>query len=604
MARRSRGMGRWLVALCAAGLLASGVLAPPAARADGYAYLSGFVRAAGGGGPIAGADIAVTLEGYGLLGDGGSNPDGSYALYLWVPTGMTSAVYDLNVTAFGYEPGALTLTVQPDTSLRRNIRLTSLPRYSVSGVVRSADDATPIAGAAVVLTGTPLAPQYTDQAGAFTIPDVPSGRYEVEASSLCRKARHKTVRVASQSVTTELRLHPAADAFGYACAEVPFDWIDGVTSVYPEYPSTRMVLPFPVFFYGRRESAIYLGYAGFAGFSSTYPTGYNVPIPNPYGPFDALLPFWDDLSGGTWRIATVGTAPDRTFVLESQYLNVYPDYSPVDFEILIHERDSSIDFQYRGGTGYADGRSATIGIQNRDGSDAFQLGYDDPIVRDGLAVRLTPPFLDTDGDGVPDQIDNCPEVPNPDQRDIDGDGLGNACDEFDGTVRPTHVQVRRSTSSRQPNGRINLDGEVLLKNGDSLATPDGLTIQIIDALQLEELVDWTGAECKPKEGGGVRCRRAQAPHHTAEITPLPSDIPGVQIDLVKVRLVHLPLAAPFLAPLRVTMTNDPRAPGLGIDRVGTPTDCFARTYGLECTNGREGSVSRAFLTAPPETIFE
>lgn len=35
---------------------------------------------------------------------------------------------------------------------------------------------------------------------------------------------------------------------------------------------------------------------------------------------------------------------------------------------------------------------------------------------------------DEDGDGVPLLEDNCPEVPNPDQRDSDGDGRGDACD--------------------------------------------------------------------------------------------------------------------------------------------------------------------------------
>src|SRR5581483_5894066 len=34
---------------------------------------------------------------------------------------------------------------------------------------------------------------------------------------------------------------------------------------------------------------------------------------------------------------------------------------------------------------------------------------------------------DHDGDGVPDGLDNCPAVPNPDQADSDGDGVGDAC---------------------------------------------------------------------------------------------------------------------------------------------------------------------------------
>jgi hypothetical protein len=41
-----------------------------------------------------------------------------------------------------------------------------------------------------------------------------------------------------------------------------------------------------------------------------------------------------------------------------------------------------------------------------------------------LALNL----VDTDGDGVPDCLDNCPTVANPDQADADGDGVGDACD--------------------------------------------------------------------------------------------------------------------------------------------------------------------------------
>lgn len=40
-------------------------------------------------------------------------------------------------------------------------------------------------------------------------------------------------------------------------------------------------------------------------------------------------------------------------------------------------------------------------------------------------------FIDSDGDTVADSIDNCPETPNPNQADSDGDGIGDVCDDSD-----------------------------------------------------------------------------------------------------------------------------------------------------------------------------
>ena len=36
---------------------------------------------------------------------------------------------------------------------------------------------------------------------------------------------------------------------------------------------------------------------------------------------------------------------------------------------------------------------------------------------------------DTDGDGIMSSVDNCPFVANPDQKDTNGNGIGDACDD-------------------------------------------------------------------------------------------------------------------------------------------------------------------------------
>jgi hypothetical protein len=48
---------------------------------------------------------------------------------------------------------------------------------------------------------------------------------------------------------------------------------------------------------------------------------------------------------------------------------------------------------------------------------------------------------DSDGDGIPDAVDNCPTVQNPNQHDEDGDGIGDACDLCPVSAEPTNVDT-------------------------------------------------------------------------------------------------------------------------------------------------------------------
>ncbi len=61
---------------------------------------------------------------------------------------------------------------------------------------------------------------------------------------------------------------------------------------------------------------------------------------------------------------------------------------------------------------------------------------------------------DQDGDEIPDVFDNCPTVKNPDQRDSDNNGVGDACDlktsSTTTTVRSTTTTTRRTTTTIHP----------------------------------------------------------------------------------------------------------------------------------------------------------
>ncbi len=60
---------------------------------------------------------------------------------------------------------------------------------------------------------------------------------------------------------------------------------------------------------------------------------------------------------------------------------------------------------------------------------------------------------DSDGDGIPDNLDNCRLTPNPDQEDTNGDGYGNICDcdlDNDDAVGPADFGLFRSAWGSAP----------------------------------------------------------------------------------------------------------------------------------------------------------
>jgi len=86
-----------------------------------------------------------------------------------------------------------------------------------------------------------------------------------------------------------------------------------------------------------------------------------------------------------------------------------------------------------------------------DETDPCDADSDDDGLNDGQerAIGTDPNDPDTDNDGVLDGTDNCPLVPNPDQRDSDGDGIGDAC-EPPPTPTPTPTPTNTPTPTPTP----------------------------------------------------------------------------------------------------------------------------------------------------------
>lgn len=89
-----------------------------------------------------------------------------------------------------------------------------------------------------------------------------------------------------------------------------------------------------------------------------------------------------------------------------------------------------------------DGDGICFSIDNcPDVPNPDQTDSDGDGIGDACDDTPCPPGTDLDGDGICDEVDNCPLVYNPDQADIDGDGVGDVCDNCPTVANPTQTDV-------------------------------------------------------------------------------------------------------------------------------------------------------------------
>jgi subtilisin family serine protease len=343
--------------------------------------LSGTITDQATSAPIAGA--TVTASNGERTFDAVTDTSGNYTLHL------AAGAYTVTANAFGYATAAsFGVTIQTDQTTDQDFALDALPRFTVTGHVRASEDGSPIADATVRAIGTPVPPATTNAAGAYSL-ELPIGDYTLRAAGGgCTEQGDADISLVDHDITQDFALFRKLDDFGHGCRPIAFNWVDAGTqsALYGEELVGRLRLPFSFEFYGEAYSQIWLSENGYVNFLAP-DAGNFIPssIPSAATPNAAIYPFWQDMTidaQSSIDYATVGTAPNRAFVIEYSSMQIFGSPTHVSFEIKLWE-DGRIDMLYGPNPASpGDGRSATIGIENADGTDALQFGFLDRGVID------------------------------------------------------------------------------------------------------------------------------------------------------------------------------------------------------------------------------
>jgi hypothetical protein len=274
---------------------------------------------------------------------------------------------------------------------------------SVSGTVRDSNG-DPVAGVRVGIYAmgdfTPFV--ATNGSGAYTLPGVPhSGSpYDVQLLAPCTRDQSKRV-VVNGAETVNFTIPLQGTQAGYTCGLSGVPYVNGVnplTFVNTDDGSTPVNLPFAFPFFGVNRTTAHVSTNGFLNFLAANTSNVNRALPDADTPNAAIYPFWDDLNvdgGAQVRTVSGGVFPDRFFVIE--WLNVTFFNDPahrMSAEVVLFE-NGRIVFNYKNIDSSPEdirtrGMTATVGIENNNGTAAFQRLFNQPFLDNGLAFEFAP----------------------------------------------------------------------------------------------------------------------------------------------------------------------------------------------------------------------
>ncbi len=198
------------------------------------------------------------------------------------------------------------------------------------------------------------------------------------------------------------------DEFGYIWIDSnepdgpTYDWVD-ITGIGTPISLTDddiggpFDLGFDFSFYGETYSQFWVVSNGFGAVIEPPDPGsfiyyVNEPFPSPPAdgliPGAAIAPFWDDLNPDDGGVIYYYAGSD-SFVVQWQEVPHYAGGGGTYTVEMILTADGRITYQYQAMTDVTN--SATVGIQNEDGSIGLQVVYNQNYVENGLAVELSVP---------------------------------------------------------------------------------------------------------------------------------------------------------------------------------------------------------------------
>jgi subtilisin family serine protease len=352
--------------------------------------LTGTVTNASNGTPLAGVDIHATGP-----FDRSTTTDAAGHYSMTLPVGS----YAVSASLFGFVSQSTTVTIADGQTTTQDFALTPAASHTVSGHVRDGDG-NPLPNATVQILNTPIAPVTTDASGFYSFPSVPDGTYQAQASQgSCFDSQTQQV-VVNSNVTLDFTLPRRHDNFGYFCQLETRNYLEATDALglTGDDNFTSVNLPFSFSFYGQTYNSASVATNGYLTFLAGNSIFTNSGIPSTGIPNAAIYPFWDDMfldgNSSTWT-QTLGSAPNRRFVIEWRNASFYPPGGPgrVDIEVVLYE-NGQILTQYRNidANGQDQGNSATIGIENAAGDDALQYSFNEATIESPtFAVRYRLP---------------------------------------------------------------------------------------------------------------------------------------------------------------------------------------------------------------------